>query len=343
MQNCLKSILTQDLSGVEEILVYFDEATQCSHDIINELLCTYSNASLIRPIYASGKTKGVSHAKNFLIEEALADYILLMADDLILKPGSIQALIVAISTSANPCTSHVGLVEWHTGTQPNKFMEWIVDTGPQSNYSTMKSGLGHDFTKYYGWLVCSSKHMLLMEKYDQMFEYPRYDDLELAYRLEKSQLFKHEINFLPTLSALHDDHVTFHQWISRTRKFANNCIMFLQKHDNEVLWRLFSGNLARELETFDYAALLFAVQNFRIQQNEEFKSEVACFGTQFKANLLWECFRVLQQFFMVTQMRDLMNLPPLTSNDLNVSIKNHIEMREILLTAIFEIEQEYGK
>ena len=86
LSECLNSVLSQDMSGVEIILID-DGATDNSGAICNAYVKEYD---CIKCIHQSNK--GLSAARNAGIAEAKGEYILLLDSDDLLKDNSIAVI-----------------------------------------------------------------------------------------------------------------------------------------------------------------------------------------------------------------------------------------------------------
>ncbi len=163
------------------IIVCDDGAPSSVQNIVGRYGWTGSwNQPLVLPLPHLGR----AGARNAGIQNATADVILFLADDIILLPGSLQAHIKFHEDNSDIYAAALGWVMWDPCIHPTPFMEWMTHGGQQNNYDAL---LGEDSCDpgsfFYGSHVSVKRELIIHEQFAESFTEYGWEDLELGSRL----------------------------------------------------------------------------------------------------------------------------------------------------------------
>lgn len=162
----------------------------------------------VKPLYLKGAHQGRSHARNRAIDRSNANILLLLADDILLRPNALNEHLLFHGRNPEVTKAALGCVIWDPRIRPTAFMDWMMHGGQQNDYDALLGvstcGASHYF---YGSLISLKREFLGKERFSDAFTVYGWEDLELGARLEKKGL---------TIQVLHNARAThFHKYLAR--------------------------------------------------------------------------------------------------------------------------------
>lgn len=218
LKKCLFAIEKQSYQKkAYEVIVIDDGST----DNTEEFLKAYKKSNTINLRYHKQANMGPAAARNYGIENAKGNIIILLGDDMIMGyPDFIKDHIefhLEWSMLSHAC---MGYIEWAKEIKSNIFLELITSTkgGQQFSYEYFK-GKDKDNVGWIGFLgsnisfkrdFCLTHGLFNHEK----FKHAMWEDTELGYRLEKYGLM---IHYRENIFVYHDHFVDFERFSKRQK------------------------------------------------------------------------------------------------------------------------------
>lgn len=139
----------------------------------------------LRPV-AQPRNLGPAAARNRGVEEARAQLILFLDDDISAPPGLVGGHLTAHEETKDPQLGILGRVDWHPDLRVTPFMRWVDRSGLQFGYETwLREGwVDPPYAAFYTANLSLPRRLILdAGGFDERFPYPAYEDMELAWRL----------------------------------------------------------------------------------------------------------------------------------------------------------------
>ncbi|MEO6077423.1 MAG: glycosyltransferase [Candidatus Andersenbacteria bacterium] len=176
----------------------------------------------ISPLVLSLEHLGRSGARNAGIRASDADIVLLLADDIFLRPGSLAQHLDFHIKHKDPKSAALGYVMWDSHTRPSPFMEWMTHGGQQNNYDALLGSVTCDPSSFfYGSHVSVKKELLQRNMFEEKITAYGWEDLELGSRLKKHGL---------VLYVLHDAIGLHHHVYSAEQLLKRQRVIGAQKY-----------------------------------------------------------------------------------------------------------------
>jgi len=180
------------------VIVCDDGSPSASQDIVDGFVWT---RQWIAPFVIPLAHVGRARARNAGIAQATADIILFLADDILLRQGSLNAHLVFHENNPDAHAAAVGWVLWDPRIRPTPFMEWMTHGGQQNNYDALLGQAECDAHSYfYGSHVSVKRALMQGDVFSEKFTAYGWEDLELGGRLQAKGM---RLSVLQSASALH--------------------------------------------------------------------------------------------------------------------------------------------
>ncbi len=141
------------------------------------------------PVLLEGVHRGRSYARNRAIDAATADVVLLLADDIILRPRALAKHMEFHDTHRNGSDAALGCIVWDPRLPVTPFMEWMMHGGQQNDYDAILGARTCDSAQYfYGSFLSLKRAYLGNERFSEEFSRYGWEDLELGGRLGQKGL-----------------------------------------------------------------------------------------------------------------------------------------------------------
>ncbi len=187
-----------------------------SQESIEDCIAAYTwKDPWVAPVVLRSPHKGRSHARNVALDIANADILLLLADDIVLRPNALREHLLFHQVNTEKTKAALGCVVWDPRIHPTPFMDWMMHGGQQNDYDSLLGVTTCSATHYfYGSLISLKREFLGNERFSEEFSSYGWEDLELGSRLEKKGLV---IHVLQNARALHHHRYTAGAILQRQR------------------------------------------------------------------------------------------------------------------------------
>jgi glycosyltransferase involved in cell wall biosynthesis len=178
-----------------------------------------------------GTNAGPANARNHGIEAARAPLLLLVGDDIVPTPSLVRGHVAAHATRPEIGWAVLGRTIWPPDLPCNSLMRHIDGVGAQQfSYAAMRDGDIFDFRHFYTSNVSVKKQLFdaLDTWFDVTFPFAAYEDVELAYRLERGRGLR--IVYLQRLLAHHYHYYNARAFAVRQEHCGAMSVQLVRKH-----------------------------------------------------------------------------------------------------------------
>jgi GT2 family glycosyltransferase len=259
--------------------------------------------------------RGPAAARNAGVARVTAPVTVLIDDDVLLAPDALERLCEVGLPARDASFSLLGFVTWHPAEPVGPFMYWQEHGGAQFDYDGIPDHWDAGWRFYGTSFVATNTALLRRVPFDEGFPLARYEDMELGWRLERDH--GHRVRFIRRAVAWHVHPVTLGEWLAKVSRFAAPATRFARGAGDPRVGETIGVEAARRLKSFVWADLVRAAA---LIGELEARVPVPPQATEVYGQLWeWEClataYRVLQNFFFTTALRDEMGLAPLRALD----------------------------
>lgn len=206
---CLRRLEHQSFPSFEVVVV--DDG---STDATPEMMKAYLADSPLSIRYVRQVNCGPAKARNLGVSMLDTPVCLLLGDDIFASPALVQRHLEAHQKDGDMRIAALGLTRWSdSGQEVTPFMRWLDEANVQFAYPLLLSGVKPNWRHFYSSNLSLKTDLLRRFAFDEKFPYAAMEDIELAYRIDKS--FGLIINFLPDAVADHLHPTTFRQACKR--------------------------------------------------------------------------------------------------------------------------------
>jgi glycosyltransferase involved in cell wall biosynthesis len=185
---------------------------------------------------------GPAKARNFGVQEAQGETVAFFGDDTILDPLCLRFHHAAREARGGG-VAILGYTRWHPDLRPTRFMEYINEYGLQFGFRIIPDPERVPFNFFYTSNVSLPRRLMTEQGgFDETFPYAAWEDIELAYRMEKAGMV---MAYEPRAVALHRHPTTIATFLQRQRRSGLAAAAFAAKHPERRDW--LGAPLARAL------------------------------------------------------------------------------------------------
>lgn len=225
LKNCLKSLFEQDYSKHEYEIVVIDDG---SNDDTQQILKKFQKKSPVPLSFFSQQNQGQAIARNFGIQKAVGEIILLIGDDIIATPQLLKEHDHTHKNYPEENAGCLGFITWHpklNATPLMKFMErggaiFNRFGGHQFAFDLLERKTTADYNFFYTSNISLKSSLLKKFKFDPWFSGYGWEDIELGYRL--TQQAGLVLYYEPNAIAFHDHFMTFDDFIARMHNIGRS-------------------------------------------------------------------------------------------------------------------------
>lgn len=171
---------------------------------------------------------GPARARNWGVERASGDRVAFLGDDTVPQRGWLRAHAEAArSPGEHSLLAVIGYTAWHPRMRLTPFLRYINEFGLQFGYALIDDPEDVPFNFFYTSNLSLPRQALLEEPFDLGFPYPAWEDIELAYRLEKKGM---RLLYRPEARVLHDHPTDLRRFMGRQEKAGYSAVVFHQLH-----------------------------------------------------------------------------------------------------------------
>jgi glycosyltransferase involved in cell wall biosynthesis len=220
---CLASLAEQDVDATSfEVVAVDDGSGDATPRVLEE------HAARMRNLrgFSLPANAGPAAARNRAINEAAGDLVLFVDDDIVAPPSLVATHLRLHDTARGD--RHLGVlgrVDWHPDLEVTPFMHWLDTSGLQFGFDTWLQE-GPVVPPAAAFYTCNlSMHRDLLAEvgaFDERFPYPAYEDMELAWRLERHGF---RLEYRPEAQAFHARAIDLATFRARMAKVAESAAL----------------------------------------------------------------------------------------------------------------------
>jgi GT2 family glycosyltransferase len=308
LRRCLAHLEAQTARArIAQVIVVEDGPRPETARVLDEVAA----AGLVRLVAVPQEpARGPAAARNLGVAHAEAPVTVLLDADVLLAPDAIEQLCAAGLPAGDAACSLLGLVTWHPGEPIGPFMYWQEHGGAQFDYDGIATPENCGWRFYGTSFIATRTDLLRRVRFDEGFRIRRYEDMELGHRLERDHA--HRIRFVPGAIGWQVHPVTLVEWLERVPGFAAPALRFAERAADPRVAQAIGIEAARQIRRFRWAALARAAE---LILELEPRVAIPPRATEVYGQLWeWEClataYRVVQNFFHLSGLRDALALPP---------------------------------
>lgn len=259
------ALLEQTASADDyEIVVVDDGSTDATPAVAAEVTAQASH----RVRYLRQENRGPAAARNLGTREARGEIILYTGDDCLADRRLIETHLRVHETEGD--VGVVGHVAWHPELTITPFMAFLEE-GVQFGFKHIQDPDQVTAWSFYT-ANCSVRRHWVEEAgwFDEDFKYAAYEDIELAYRMQKRGL---RIVYRPAAITYHYHPTTLRSYLKRQRLAGRSAVLFAKKHpEAKEMLGIHHAALASTAVEFFEAATAYA---YALGVREALKEEPA--------------------------------------------------------------------
>jgi GT2 family glycosyltransferase len=222
LARCLESLAGQHLATDRfEVVVVDDGSGDATPSVLARAAATMANLRHhVAPVNA-----GPAAARNRAIELATAPLVLFLDDDVVAPPELLATHLRLHAEIGDERVGFLGRVDWHPDLTVTPFMRWLDGSGLQFAFDTwLREGQVEPPSAAFYTANLSMHRSLLVEAgmFDERFPYPAYEDMELAWRLERHGF---RLEYRPAAVAYHSRAIDLPTFRSRMAKVAESAVL----------------------------------------------------------------------------------------------------------------------
>src|ERR1051326_4416289 len=135
-------------------------------------------------VYRAQPNGGPGRARNHGVSLASGQFVIFIGDDTGPEPDFV-AEHARVHADGDPLTACLGYTGWPRGERVTAFMNYINDYGLQFGYRLIEDGAVVPFNFFYTSNISIDRQLLAAHPFDTTFPAAAWEDIELAYRLDK--------------------------------------------------------------------------------------------------------------------------------------------------------------
>ena len=178
--------------------------------------------------FESQENSGPGRARNRGVELAAGRFVVFIGDDTVPAADFLEAhAAVHRATRDDPWVACLGYTGWPSSERVTAFMDYINDFGLQFGYRLIRDGETVPFNFFYTSNISIDRQLLADHPFDTSFPAAAWEDIELAYRLEKKGL---RIIYSSAARTEHYHPMTIDSFSRRQYTVGRSGAIFYEKH-----------------------------------------------------------------------------------------------------------------
>lgn len=209
-----------------EVIIVNDGSTDDTAELISRALAERLFPYPIR--FESQENSGPGKARNRGTSMAEGTYVLYIGDDTVPDPRFLsEHASVHQQAGDDPLLACLGYTGWPEEESASAFMDYINEYGLQFGYALIEHGAIVPFNFFYTSNISVARAVLGPEPFDTTFPAAAWEDIELAYRLERDGL---RIRYNANAVTRHYHRMTVDSFARRQYGVGRSGAIFFQKH-----------------------------------------------------------------------------------------------------------------
>jgi glycosyltransferase involved in cell wall biosynthesis len=230
LDETLNAYLQQTSPELIEEIIIIDDGSEDVHKQKNKnIIDNFIENAPFNIKYFYRKNKGPAEARNYGINNALGDVILLTGDDIVPHRDLVKEhFFYHKKFDFIKNISVLGRIRWPIEKKFTTFMKFINEKGLQFGYSIIDNENNVPYTFFYTSNISIHRRFLLEDKlFDTEFPYAAWEDIELAYRMKNRGL---KIVYNKNAIGYHNHEITFDSFRKRQERAGYAANIFCHKH-----------------------------------------------------------------------------------------------------------------
>ncbi len=185
-------------------------------------------------IYRYQENKGPAAARNWGINIANAEIVLITGDDIVPAETLLDEHLRVHRQQPEETKAVLGHIDWHPKITMTPLMYYLTNVGgEQFAFHLIDNNENAGFRFFYTSNISLKRKMLIKNGlFDTFFAYAAYEDIELGYRLEKKGL---KIIYQPEAIAYHNHPMNIESFCERQYKAGRMAVVFAEIHPELAL------------------------------------------------------------------------------------------------------------
>ncbi len=179
-------------------------------------------------VFRSQQNSGPGQARNHGVSLARGRFIIFIGDDTVPEPRFLTEHGRTHTESGDdPLSACLGYTGWPAEERVSAFMDYINDYGLQFGYRLIKDGEIAPFNFFYTSNISIDRQLLAGDPFDTTFPSAAWEDIELAYRLERKGL---KIRYNAKAIGRHYHRMSVDSFARRQYTVGKSGAIFYRKH-----------------------------------------------------------------------------------------------------------------
>ncbi len=222
LREVLAALEAQEGAPSFEVVVVDDG----SHDGTTEWLRSRPGSLALRSL--TQENAGPAAARNTGVAVAAGRWVAFLGDDTVPARGWLAAHRAAHTERGDdPRVAVLGYTGWHPRMRLTPFLRYINEHGLQFGYALIRDREEVPFNFFYTSNISLARDLLLAEPFDLSFPYAAWEDIEVAYRLQRRGL---RMVYEPAAVVAHDHPTDFQRFAVRQEKAGYCGVVFYRLH-----------------------------------------------------------------------------------------------------------------
>ena len=214
---------------IHELLVVDDGSTDGTESLVRD----FSQRAPFPIRYTWQSNKGGGSARNVGIREARSEIILFTDDDVAPQRDLVAQHMEWHRRTPQPGAAVLGYVTWAPEVKATPFMRWYGEDGALFRYRSLRGRREADCHFFYTCnLSLKTEFLRTCGQFDEEFDSPGYEDLELGYRLDKAGM---KLFYNSAAIGYHYQHFSFEQACQKRRGNRAAALTFFRKEAGQQL------------------------------------------------------------------------------------------------------------
>jgi glycosyltransferase involved in cell wall biosynthesis len=231
LKQCLKKLTESKFPTTKfEVVIVDDASTDNTEEVVNEF------KEKLNLNYHKQKKAGQGVARNYAIEQAKAEVIIFIGDDIFVNKNFLEEHYNFHQQNKQKNFAMLGLILWDPEINISALMDWSTNGsslfgkfgGHQFAFEKLSHNKPANYNFFYTSNISLKKELLMSEKFDPWFDGYGWEDIELGYRLETNSDLK--LIYNSQAIAYHHHEISLKEFKNRMYQIGHASHLFQAKH-----------------------------------------------------------------------------------------------------------------